>query len=180
MAVRRRGIGGGLSAAVDRLSAHAQEWGAARVLDEGLDLLRDSTWADASMLLEVDPHRATVLARRPGEDGPMAAVPRTLPADWFPWGLAPVNPRRFLLVEDATWLRADPDSPTTLGDLGIRSCLHLPILERSVPVGAAHLYWSEPRLAWDDDQGRILRTLGRFLLSTARPEPPQVFDDTSR
>jgi len=182
MAAQRSGTSGGLSAAVERLSEHAGEWGTERLLDEGLDLVRDSTWADVCVLHAVGSHTATVLARRPGavghaEDLPLAGLPEEVPADWFPWGLAPVNPRRFLLVDDASPLPSAPRSsaPTsstprpapTLGELGVRSCLHLPILERSRLVGALHLYWVEPRLAWDDDHGRLLRTLGRFLLDAA-------------
>ena len=154
----------GLSAAVDRLSTHSTEWSCERVLDEGLDLVRDCSWADASMLYAVAPDRVTELSRRPVSPWP---TPAELPLDWFPWGLAPLSPQRYLLVEDATALPVSPGSGETLGDLGIRSCLHLPILERSVPVGAVHLYWSEPRLHWDDERGRLLRTLGRFLLARA-------------
>jgi hypothetical protein len=177
MPVQRSRTGRGLSNAVERLSDNAAAWGTGRVLDEGLDLIRDSTWADVSILHLVDGSGTVqVLARRPGPgDGPgevpMSAVPDRVPEDWFPWGLAPVSPLRFLLVEDARFLPAaparPPDHAPTVGELGMCSCLHLPILERSTPVGAVHLYWAEPRLAWDDDHGRLLRTLGRFLLSTA-------------
>ena len=154
----------GLSAAVDRLSIHSTEWSCGRVLDEGLDLMRDCSWADASLLYSVTPERVLELCRRPPS---ASTLPDELPLDWFPWGLAPLNPQRYLLVEDAAALPSSPDSDQTLGDLGIRSCLHLPILERSVPVGAVHLYWTEPRLNWDDQRGRLLRTLGRFLLARA-------------
>lgn len=173
MAVQRITAGRGLSAAVERLSAHAADWGTERVLDEGLDLVRDSTWADVSLLHAVGADGIRVVAGRPGLGDGIAGAPGTrdlpdvLPPDWFPWGLAPVSPRRFLLVDDATRLPAAPAGLPTVGELGMRSCLHLPILERQRPVGALHLYWAEPRLAWDDDHGRLLRTLGRFLLSTA-------------
>jgi GAF domain-containing protein len=171
MVIQRSGAGGRLSAAVERLSQHAGDWSAQRLLDEGLDLVRDSTWAEISMLHSVGPDGIRVVARRPdpgvsGSRVPGADIPSTLPVEWFPWGLAPVNPRRFLLVEDATSLPVGPGRAPTVAALGMRSCLHLPILERQSPVGALHLYWSEPRLAWDDDHGRLLRTLGRFLLTT--------------
>lgn len=166
MAVQRSGTGGGLSAAVERLSEHADEWGAGRLLDEGLDLVRDSTWADVCTLHAVEADGVRVLARRPGWQVP-TGPPDLVPTSWFPWGLAPVNARRFLLVEDASVLSMAPAPAPTVGEVGFRSCLHLPILERSVPVGALHLYWVEPRLAWDDDHGRLLRTLGRYLLSAA-------------
>ncbi len=154
----------GLSAAVDRLSTHSTEWSCERVLDEGLDLVRDCSWADASMLYSVTPDRVVELCRRPVSPW---STPGQLPLGWFPWGLAPLNPQRYLLVEDAAALPVQPGSSATLGDLGISSCLHLPILERGAPVGAMHLYWNEPRLAWDDERGRLLRTLGRFLLARA-------------
>ncbi len=154
----------GLSAAVERLSSHSTEWSCERVLDEGLDLVRDCSWADASLLYSVTPDRVVELCRRPPSS---TAAAGELPLDWFPWGLAPMSPQRYLLVEDARALPWSPHSDETLGDLGISSCLHLPILERSVPVGAVHLYWREPRLHWDDGRGRLLRTLGRFLLARA-------------
>jgi len=172
MVVQRSGTGRGLGAAVARLSDHAEEWGGERLLDEGLDLVRDSTWADVVLLHSVERDRVRVVARRPGRagfDGSHSGpdLPDLVPGDWFPWGLAPVRPKRFLLVDDASLLPVSPGGPS-VGDLGLRSCAHLPINERGRPVGALHLYWAEPRLAWDDDHGRLLRTLGRFLLSTAR------------
>jgi GAF domain-containing protein len=166
--VMQRSGASGLGAAVARLSEHAPDWSTARILDEGLDLVRDSTWAEFSVLHTVDARGARVVARRPPPvEQNWAELPGALPASWFPWGLAPVSPKRFLLVEDAWALPVGPTPSPTVGDLGMRSCLHLPILERAAPVGALHLYWAEPRLAWDDDHGTLLRTLGRFLLATA-------------
>lgn len=176
MVVQPSGTRGGLSAAVERLSANAAEWGTQRVLDEGLDLIRDSTWADVSILYQIGVEEVRAVARRPGggvdeSDVPVAGLPEVLPLEWFPWGLAPLSPKRFLLIDDATQLPAAPRSES-VGELGMQSCLHLPIRERSRPLGAIHLYWAEPRLAWDDDLGRSLRMLGRFLLATATAERP--------
>ncbi|HMX64131.1 MAG TPA: GAF domain-containing protein, partial [Microthrixaceae bacterium] len=84
---------------------------------------------------------------------------------WFPWGLAPLAADRFVLIDYARALPADHDGARTLGELGVRSCLHLPLRQRGRTVGALQVFWSEPRLAWDDDRGRLLRTLGRFLLT---------------
>lgn len=166
-----------VSAAVDRLTRHSTDWTAGRLLDEGLDLVRDVSWADASALMHVGPEGATVLHRRPGPVDPSAAEPtRTggacaagppAPLDWFPWGLGPIRADRFLLVEDARALPSAPGDATMLGALGVRSCLHLPLRQRGRSVGAIQVFWSEPRLAWDDDRGRLLRTLGRFLLTSA-------------
>lgn len=153
--------GAGLSAAFERLSTHSSEWEPRRVMDEGLDLVRDASWADSCSLYEVDEVRAVEVASRPRLDDD----PVTVGVEWFPWGLAPVAAERFLLVQDATALPRSPDGDVFLGDLGIRSCLHLPILERQRAIGALHLHWTSPRLVWDDDRGRLLRVLGRFLLS---------------
>lgn len=171
----------GLSASVDRLTRHATDWSTPRLLDEGLDLVRDSSWADSCALLRVGPEAVDVLHSRPsvrrctasqaGADRPVAEpsapVAGGLPVDWFPWGLAPVRADRFMLIDDARSLAVSPHGRATLGSLGVRSCLHLPLLHRERTVGAIHVFWSEPRLAWDDDRGRLLRTLGRFLLSRA-------------
>jgi GAF domain-containing protein len=177
---------------VDRLTAHAGDWSERRVLDEGLDLVRDVSWADACGLFRVEHNTVTVLHTRPStpegdpsrraphvEPAPVAvaatlgAVPaatgvlpaQSVPTDWFPWGLAPIQADRFVLIDDARSLPATPDSAVTLGSLGVRSCLHLPLRQKARTVGALQLFWTSPRLAWDDDRGRLLRTLGRFLLS---------------
>ncbi len=152
----------GLSASFERLSLHADEWGPERVMCEGLDLARDASWADECRLYAIRDDVAVEVAARPR---PVSPRDRDgLPLSWFPWGLAPVNPRRFVLVADAAALPSGPSGDPTLGDLGASSCLHLPILERQRPVGALHLYWTEPHVAWDDERGRLLRLLGRFLL----------------
>lgn len=154
----------GLGASFERLCANADAWRPDRLVDEGLDLVRDSSWADRCALYSVRDGAVRLVAHRPASDADAATRPDP---GWFPWGLAPVNPQRFVLVEDARRLPAAPEGSSTLGDQGVRSCLHLPILERTVPIGALHLLWHEPRLAWDDDRGRLLRTLGHFLLTRA-------------
>ena len=55
----------GLSASVDRLTRHATDWSTRRLLDEGLDLVRDVSWADASALLRIRRDQVTVLHTRP-------------------------------------------------------------------------------------------------------------------
>jgi GAF domain-containing protein len=156
------GTGSGLSAAFDRLCARSTDWGTERVVDEGLDLVRDSTWANSCALYAQRGGTMTLVAHRPAVTHASAEL---VDPAWFPWGLAPVNPQRFLLIEDARSLPLAPGDGSTLGEHDVRSCLHLPILERTVPIGALHLFWVEPRLAWDDDRGRLLRSLGRFLLT---------------
>ena len=162
----------GLSADVARLSRHADGWSRERVLDEGLDLVRDATWADACRLFRIDEGgHAEEVAARPADLAPRLG---RQPATWFPWGLAPVNPRRFVLISDAAALACTPDGSPLLGEIGVVSCLHLPILERQRPIGAMQLFWTEPRLAWDDERGRLLRLLGRFLLDRCGDTTPEV------
>lgn len=165
-----------LSTAVDRLTRHATDWSTQRLLDEGIDLVRDACWADAGALLRVDVDGVEVLHTRPTvgshrtphptprRDAATSTTTPKLPLDWFPWGLAPVDADRFVLVDDARALTASPGDERPLGSLGVRSCLHLPLRQRGRTIGAIHVFWSEPRLGWDDDRGRLLRTLGRFLL----------------
>lgn len=161
----------GLSRAFEHLCAHAPHWELARVLDEGLDLARDAVWADACALHRVEGDEMVEVARRPvGVITP--ELPRGEPLNCFPWDLAPVQAERFLLVSDARVLPARHGERTTLGSLGVHSCLHLPILERDAAVGALHLFWSGPRLDWDDDRGRVLRSLGRFLLAAVDSHHP--------
>ena len=160
-----------LSAAIDRLTSHAGDWTTPRLLDEGLDLVRDAAWADACALLRVDDDTVVTVHGRPVDAvGPAGIIPSAVPTTWFPWGLPAVRPDRFVLVDDARTLPVSPDDGRTLADLGVRSCLHLPVRERGEPMGALHLFWSEPHLAWDDDRGRLLRSLGRFLLTCSVPD----------
>ena len=159
-----------LSRAFEHLCEHASDWNTSRVLDEGLDLARDAVWADACVLHRVRGDQMVEVARRP-VDRAAGATPHAEPLDRFPWDLAPVQAERFLLVSDARGLPVHRGASVTFGSLGVRSCLHLPILERDSPVGALHLYWSGPRLAWDDDRGRVLRSLGRFLIAATDARP---------
>lgn len=158
-----------LSAAVDRLSTNTPHWTAERLIDEGLDLIRDYCWASSSALYRAKGGTAELIRVRP------SIFPQRdsgdIPENWFPWGLAQMNPERFIFVERAEQLPAVPSGKRSLGDLGVRSCLHLPILERSKPVGFLQVFWPETRLVWDDDIGQILRSLGRFLLSQALTDP---------
>lgn len=133
-------------------------------MDEGLDLARDCCWADASVLYRTTGEVATQVAHRPAAPWLLSG---DLPGTWFPWGLAPLDPQRFLLISDARCLPAVPGSPLTMGALGVRSCLHLPVREGGRTIGALQLLWSEPRLVWDDDRGRLLRLLGGLLLGSS-------------
>lgn len=150
-----------LASAIDRLGERSAGWEARRAVDEGLDIVRDYCWASSCALYDCRSDEIELVGHRPNVDGLRGL---TLDRSWFPWGLAPMNPQRFVFVEDARQLPAEPGSKMRLGDLGIKSCLHLPILERDRPLGYIQVFWSETRLVWDDEMGLILRTLGRFLL----------------
>lgn len=153
-----------LSSAIDRLSEQSITWSSQRTIDEGLDIVRDYCWAGSCALYDSRSGGIRLVGHRPALDSDRTV---TVPKNWFPWGLAPMNPKRFMFIEDAGLLTATPDGAVTLADLGIESCLHLPLLERDSPIGYLQVYWPETRLVWDDNMGRILRTLGRFLLESA-------------
>ncbi len=157
-----------LSDAVDRLAEHADTWSTPRLLDEGLDLARDTGWADAAALVRVRGDLVVPVRRRPtGTVSPVAPVP----THWFPWGLATVQPDRYLMVPDARVLQVRPGG-RTLGELGWHSALVLPLHDRDGGGGSLLLHWRSPHLTWDDDRGRLLRTLGRFLLDRTAPDRP--------
>lgn len=152
-----------LSSAIDRLGEKSADWDPGRAIDEGLDIVRDYCWASSCALYDNRSDEIELVGHRPNVEELQGL---TLDRSWFPWGLAPMNPQRFVFVEDARQLPAEPSSSIGLGELGIESCLHLPILERDRPLGFIQVFWSETRLVWDDEMGRILRTLGRFLLES--------------
>jgi hypothetical protein len=154
------------SRSIDRLTGRAGTWSTGRLLDEGLDLVRDTCWADAAALVRHDAGEVRALRRRPEHFG-LDAWCSDVPSTWFPWGLGTLNPDRFLLVERAAALPVAPGSPFRLGDLGVASAMLLPLREQERPSGGLVVLWREPRLAWDDERGRLLRTLGRFLLARA-------------
>jgi hypothetical protein len=169
-ATRRRAM----SAAVDRFTVGTATWSARRVLDEGLDLVRDACWADGAALVVVHDAQIRTAHRRPTELGGRAWTPDRGPDHWLPWGLAPVRPDRFLLVDRAGALPVAPGAAPSLRALGITAALHLPIRERHTAIGALQVVWSEPRLAWDDELGAPLRALGRYLLTRAAGAGPDL------
>ncbi len=56
------------------------------MVDEGLDLVRDSTWADVALLHSIDGDQVTEVAPRPTRVAPSSVT--SVGLDWFPWGLA--------------------------------------------------------------------------------------------
>lgn len=146
---------------IDRLTENADIWSPERMIDEGLDIVRDHCWAVSSALYRHDGDSVRLVGHRPRA---ATTDPLEFDAEWFPWGLGGTNPERFMFIGEAGTLPYAPGSRDTLADHGITSCAHLPMLERGRPVGCLHIHWGETRLVWNDDAGRVLRVLGRFLL----------------
>ena len=152
---------GTLAAAVAHFSEGLAGLAPADILSDGLSLVRHQCAADSVTLYSIRQQVVTPLGT-----SPLAPfVPEACSTNWFPWGLHTTQPQRFLLVQQAEMLPADPRTSQTLGERGVRSCVHLPIVERQQLLGALQLYWSTPRQTWDDSSGQILRSLGRLLLT---------------
>lgn len=150
---------------IERLTENIAVWPTDRLIDEGLDIVRDHCWAVSSVLYRRSGQSVIPVRRRPnGNDHDDHVVD----PGWFPWGLGGTKPERFMFIGDAGALPLVSDSVETLADRGITSCAHLPLVERGQPVGYLQIHWGETRLVWNDDAGRILRVLGRFLLGLCR------------
>lgn len=158
-----------LARAVDALAQESVDLDTNELLDRGIQLVASHAQADGAVLYRYEHDRVRVVRRLRSGWSPR---PEELPADWFPWSLGQVSPTRFLFVADGRNLPIGPGASPVLGDIGVASCVHLPVLERSQPVGALQLYWAEPLTAWNDDLGPTLRNLGRFLV--ARAKDPNV------
>jgi hypothetical protein len=78
----------------------------------------------------------------------------------FPWGMPSLQPRHFVLVEDAGELPHPRGGQ--LRDLGVVSAAHVPLGPGS--IGALHLYWHRRVHAWDDGLGAQLRAIGGFVV----------------
>ena len=161
-----------LAAAVAVFSEGVAGSAPSEILSDGLGLIQHQCSADQVTLYSAHQHEVIPLGTSPVEEMPTGACP----TDWFPWGFSVAAPERFLFVQNAETLPVALGSSQTLGELGLHSCLHLPILERQQLIGALQLYWSAPQEEWDDSTGQILRSLGRLLLasSTGEESVPQV------
>lgn len=153
-----------LVAAVEHLATTAATTGTNELLDHGVSLAAEHSGADGVVLFRYDGEAVRVVRRLRSVWTPR---PEELPANWFPWSLGSMSPNRFLFVADCRSLPIGPGSSPLLGDIGVHSCVHLPILERSHTAGAMQLFWKDPLGAWDDAVGPALRNLGRFLLNRA-------------
>ena len=153
-----------LNTDVQLLAARSDELTTNEILDQGIGLITHHSGANGAVLFRHDGDVVRVVRRLRSTWSPR---PEELPADWFPWSLGNISPTRFLFVADSRSLPTGPGAAPSLGDIGVQSCVHLPILERSQPAGALQLYWSEPLAAWDDAHGPTLRNLGRYLIGRA-------------
>lgn len=158
-----------LASAVEALAHDSVDLDTNQLLDRGIRLVAEHTGADGAVLYRYDFDRVRVVRRLRSGWSPR---PEELPSDWFPWSLGQVSPTRFLFVSDSRNLPIGPGASPVLGDIGVASCVHLPVLERQTPVGALQLFWGEPLSAWDDELGPTLRNLGRFMV--ARAKDPNV------
>ena len=142
------------------------------IVSDGLQLIRHQCSADQVTLSSAEQHGVTPVGTSPVRN----MLRDSCSTDWFPWGFNVATPERFLFVQNAETLPFAQRSSQTLGELGLRSCVYLPILDRQQLIGALQLYWSAPRTEWDDSTGQILRSLGRLLLASATGEEtaPQV------
>jgi len=158
-----------LGRAVEALAQDSVEMSTNELLDRGIQLIAEHTGADGAVVYRYDHDRVRVVRRLRSGWSPR---PEELPSNWFPWSLGQVSPTRFLFVADSRNLPIGPGASPVLGDIGVASCVHLPVLERQTPVGALQLFWGEPLSAWDDELGPTLRNLGRFMV--ARAKDPNV------
>ncbi|MFM7067986.1 MAG: GAF domain-containing protein [Actinomycetes bacterium] len=147
---------------VEALAARAATSETNELLDAGIRLISQHTGAHGAVLYRYDGERVRVVRRLRSGWSPR---PEELPIDWFPWSLGKMQPTRFLFVSDCRDLPVGPGESPALGDIGVHSCVHLPVLERTTAIGAVQLLWAEHQLAWDDHLGPTLRTLGRFMIS---------------
>jgi GAF domain-containing protein len=155
-----------LAAAVAQFSEGLAGLAPSDIISDGLRLIRQQCAADSVTLYSIREQVVTPLGTSPLSQ----AATETYSASWFPWGLHMAQPQRFLLVQQAEMLPAAPATSQTLGELGVRSCVHLPIVQRQQLLGALQLFWCTPRQTWEDSSGQILRSLGRLLLAISESE----------
>lgn len=89
----------------------------------------------------------------------------TLPARWFPWSIGNLRPTEYLLVANAGALGVHPSSDVTIGDLGLESCMLVPVRGvRGRLLGAACVYWAERTERIPDDVRGKVSELARASL----------------
>ena len=153
---------------VDAFLKCAPEWPPVRLAQEAVTLSAEIVDATQTALYSFDGATYHCVALCP----PQLDSPLTVPqgTSRFPWGIGTVMASRFILIEDAAGLSASISSAgdVTLGALGLRSAVHLPLWAGNRSVGAVHLYWESPVAQWDDRPGALLRALGVYALECIR------------
>jgi len=101
-----------------------------------------------------------------GHLGRPVTVPARQPVEWFPWNLANIRPEAQLFVRNAELLPLDADNLTHVGDLGMRSCVFVPlvVVAGDEAVGGVSAYWATPKLEVTTRQVEIAAELGRDAL----------------
>lgn len=89
---------------------------------------------------------------------------RALPHRWFPWSLGNLRPQNHVFVRNAADLPLRPRGRTSIGDLGMGSCLHLPLHDGVELIGAVCAYWCEARDDWPSRHAPQLTDLARDAL----------------
>ncbi len=87
-----------------------------------------------------------------------------IPVEWFPWTLGNIRPANHVFVRNAALLPLRPDCDMIVRDLGMGSCLHLPLHDGFETVGAVCMYWSAERDDWPLETAHELADLGRDAL----------------
>lgn len=99
------------------------------------------------------------------DTAPLFDPEHTVPAKWFPWSMGNLRPTEYVLVETAGALPIHPSSSQTLGELGLSSCLHVPVRGlRGELLGAACVYWSNPTDTWPEEVTPQVSELARSSL----------------
>lgn len=147
---------------VDAFLRCAPGWPDVRLAQECATLAAEISGAHQTGLYSFDGETFSCVALFPPHLESPLALPSEVSA--FPWGMGILSASRFLLVEDASSLPAGAGSPAgpSLGELGLRSAVHLPLWAGNRAIGAMHLYWTKKVSEWDDQPGALLRAVGVY------------------
>ena len=103
----------------------------------------------------------------PGHESATDPWTDPIPFSWFPWSLGNIRPANHVFVRNAAALPLQPTGDSRVQDLGMGSCLHLPLHEGIEAIGAVCVYWVDERDDWPDEQAGRLAELGRTALELA-------------
>lgn len=156
--------------------AAAPPSGAARIGEQRLnetatEVLGRVAWVLDAQRIEIYVANATTMTLRTAWSAAGHAdafgvldAPGELPLEWFPWGLGRIRPRAYLLVQNAGGLPSDPNHSAVLGDHGIASTLHLPLVDGATLRGALCAMWDTERDHWPSDRLETLGEIARSVL----------------